>query len=156
MLDKATRKLISDELDKEGYNRIKNSLQKETTNLKVRISELKETESGFMKYLTFGVTLFGNLPYYYSTATLEEKQAMLSSIFPEKLIFSENSYRTPQPNELIDLFGNVTKAFRDSEKKKAAKNSGLFHKVDPTDEKSNSLIQDFQILSKLKSYLATA
>jgi len=26
---------------------------------------------------------------------------------------------------------------------------------DPTDEKSNSLIQDFQILSNLKSYLAT-
>ncbi|MHB8260832.1 MAG: hypothetical protein ACYDCN_04885 [Bacteroidia bacterium] len=129
MLDKATRKLISDELDKESYIRIKDSLQKETIDLKVRISDLKDTESGFMEYLTYGVTLLGNLPHYYSTATLEGKQKMLGSIFPEKLIFSENSYRTAKPNEVIELFSDVTKAFGDSEKKKAAKNSGLFHKV---------------------------
>jgi site-specific DNA recombinase len=127
MLDKATRKLINDELDKESYNRIKGSLQKETIDLKTRISELKETESGFMEYLTFGVTLLGNLPHYYSTATLEGKQKMLGSIFPEKLIFSENSYRTAQPNELIELFSSVTKAFGDSKKKKAAIFSGLSH-----------------------------
>ena len=129
MLYKAEEKLINDVLDKESYNRIKNRLQKETIDLKTRISDLIDTESGFMEYLTFGVTLLGNLPHYYSTATLEGKQKMLGSIFPEKLIFSENSYRTAKPNEVIDLFSNVTKAFGDSEKKKAAKNSGLFHKV---------------------------
>jgi site-specific DNA recombinase len=120
MLDKATRKLINDELDKEGYNRVKDSLQKETVTLKVRISELKETESGFMEYVKFGVTLLGNLPYYYGKATLEGKQRMLGSIFPEKLIFSENTYRTAMPNEIIDLLCNVTTAYRESEKGEVA------------------------------------
>ena len=54
---------------------------------------------------------------------------MLGSIFPEKLIFSENSYRTAQPSEVIDLLGNVTEAFRDSEKKKATKIGGIFFRV---------------------------
>ncbi len=131
VLDKAAIKLINDELDKETYNRLRESLQRETADLKMRITELKDMESGFMEYIRFGIEILGNLPLYYDVATLENKQAILGSIFPEKLIFSENSYRTPESNELIDLLYNVNKAFGDTQKRKVAKNGDQFHKVIP-------------------------
>ncbi len=76
------------------YKRLKESLQIEIAETETRISELKVTEGGYMEYLRFGITFLGNLHYYYSTATLENKQRILGSIFPEKLIFCENIYRS--------------------------------------------------------------
>jgi site-specific DNA recombinase len=129
MLDKAAKKLINDEIDKDDYRRFKESIQKETAELNVRITELKETESGFMEYVKFGVTLLSNLPQYYSTATTENKQRILGSIFPEKLIFSENTYRTAKPNEILDLLCNVNEAFGKEGKNTNAKKCNLSHRV---------------------------
>ena len=125
MLDKATKKLVNDEIEKDDYKRLKESLTNETAGLKMRVVGLKEAESGFMEYLRFGTTLLGNLQYYYSTATLEGKQKIVGSIFPEKLIFSENTYRTAKPNEIITLLCNVNKDFGESKKEKATKNDSL-------------------------------
>ena len=69
--------------------------------MRLRIGKLKGLDSGFTEYMNYGITLLSNLPYYYSTATLEGKQQMISSIFPEKLIYCENTYRTAQPSELL-------------------------------------------------------
>ena len=128
MLDKATKKSVNDEMDMDDFKRFKVSLTKETADLKLRITEFKETESGFMEYLRFGTTLLGNLPYYYSTATLEGKQKIVGSIFPEKLIYSNNTYRTAQPNEIISLLYDVNEEFG---KGKATKNGNLPHPVTP-------------------------
>ena len=152
LVHRATKKLVNDEIDKDDHKTLKESLVKETACLKIRIADLKETESGFMEYLRFGTTLLGNLPYYYSTATLENKQKIICSIFPEKLIFSENSYRTAKPNEIISLLHYVNKGFK---KEIATENGGYSYRVVPANEISNSLIQDLQILSKLKAYLTS-
>jgi site-specific DNA recombinase len=125
MLDRATQKLVLDELDKESYQRLKQGLQKEIMELNIQMSNLKEIESGYMEYLRFGFTLLGNPLQYYSTATLQGKQSMLGSIFPEKLVFENKKYRTAQPNEVVALLGNVTKAFGNSENKKAPQNEVL-------------------------------
>ncbi len=131
MLDKAARKLINDELDAIDYKRLKESLNTEISGLKMRISELKVVESDFMEYMTYGVTILSNLSYYYSTATLENKQKILGSVFPEKLIFSENTYRTAEPNELIDLLSNIDRDFKDYKNEQVAQKGDQFHPVTP-------------------------
>ncbi len=125
MLDSAVKKRVNEEIDLDDYKRLKASLLKECTDLRVRISELKNTEDGFMEYMHFGVSFLTHLPQYYSTATLEGKQRILGSIFPEKLIFSENTYRTAEPSELITLLTTVDKAFGRSANKKTAQKRGL-------------------------------
>ena len=40
---------------------------------------------------------------YYTNADLDIKQKIVGSIFPEKIIFYENKYRTTQTNELLLL-----------------------------------------------------
>ena len=131
MLDKGAKKLINDELDKDDYKRLKESIMNESATLRIRINELKEMESGFMEYVRFGVEILGNLPLYYGVANLEIKQAILGSIFPEKLIFSKNTYRTAEPNELIDWLYSVDRDFWHSKKRKVAKNGDQFHQVIP-------------------------
>ena len=43
------------------------------------------------------------LSHYNLNADVEGKQKMISSIFPEKLIYSEKTYRTVTPSEILDL-----------------------------------------------------
>jgi site-specific DNA recombinase len=122
LLDKASRKFINDEVDPVDYKRLKESIQREITETKARVSGLRVIEDDYMEYLRFGVTFLGNLQYYYSTATLENKQRLLGSIFPEKLIFNENIYRTAEPNEIVDLLFNVNGGFGENKNWNIAKN----------------------------------
>jgi site-specific DNA recombinase len=113
------------ELDKFTYTRLKEKLTQECAEIRFRITELKKTESGFEEYCRYGISLLSNLPYYYSNATLEGKQKLLGSIFPEKLIFENGNYRTTKPNELLALLCRNDEAFKNHEIKKAAKISGF-------------------------------
>ena len=129
MLDKATKKLINDDIDKIDFQRIKDNIQNETADLKSKVLELKETESGFIEYIRFGLKLLENLPYYYNNTTLEGKQQMLGSIFPEKLIFSDNTYRTAQPSEIMELLCNINGAFKQSKKRNATNIGSISSRV---------------------------
>ena len=40
---------------------------------------------------------------YYTAADLAVKQQIISSMYPEKLIFENNEYRTPRINEVVKL-----------------------------------------------------
>ena len=89
-MDKAAEKLVEGDLDKYAYKRLKENLSRECTQLRIRMDELKKTESGFNEYCRFGFSLLSDLQTYYSNATLEGKQKILGSIFPEKLVFDKN------------------------------------------------------------------
>jgi len=45
---------------------------------------------------------------------------MLSLIFPEKLVFSNNTFQTMQPNEVLTMLCNVGIGFSDSKKEKSS------------------------------------
>ena len=59
----------------------------------------------------------------YSTANLENRQKMLGLIFPEKLVFSNNTFQTMQPNEVLTLLCNGGKGFSDGKKEKSSGNA---------------------------------
>jgi len=125
MLEKATKKLINEEIDRIDFKRVKDSLTKESIELQLRINELKKADSGFMEYSSYSLSLLSNLKHYYSTSTLENKQKMLGLIFPEKLVFCNNSYRTNEPNEVLEFLTSNSKGFGVGAKEKVAKNSDL-------------------------------
>jgi len=110
-------------------------------------------ESGFMEYMSFGVSILSNLSYYYTSATLENKQKILGSIFPEKLIFGENTYRTAEPNELIDLLINIDTDCNGCKIKKVAQKGDQFHSVIPMGLEPNELIYCYSICCKNQKVL---
>lgn len=68
------------------------------------------SETGFMKYCRFGIPLLSNLSGFYKRANVEIKQKLLGSIFPAKLHFRENSYRTTPLNPALALILQKNKA----------------------------------------------
>lgn len=122
-LDKATEKFITGDLDKDGYNRMKENTAKKCAGITNRIAELKSTDSGFKEYTKYGVSLLSNLKQYYSSASLENKQKMLGLIFPEKLVYSNYEFQTIEPNEILTLLCSAGKGFSDFIKGKSSKNA---------------------------------
>ena len=93
--------------------------------LKNRIDDLKSASSGFAEFTKFGFSLLSNLSYYYNQSNLENKQKMIGLIFPEKLVFSNSSYRTTKPNELLTLMCNNINDLGVVKTKKTSNNESL-------------------------------
>ena len=123
MMDKSVKKFVNDDLDKHDYELIKESLSKECTALRSRIADLKSAESGFQEYYRYGLSLLSDMGQYYKTANIQNRQKMIGLIFPEKLVFDNNTFQTTQPSEVLNLLCNAGKDFRGSKKEKSSKNA---------------------------------
>jgi len=153
MLSKATQKLISDEIDRNDFKRVKDSLNKESIDLQLRINELKKADSGFIEYSSYSLSLLSNLKHYYTTSTLENKQKMIGLIFPEKLVFSNKSYRTNEINEVLEFLTSNSKGFGVSTKEKVALKSDLSCMVAGPIELSNQFEDDLIAVALLGKYI---
>jgi len=72
---------------------------------------LKSLPNDFSSYLSYGFSLVGNLSHYYSNADVKTKKKLIGSIFPEKIYFENNSYRTTKMNAVIELLFNARAGF---------------------------------------------
>ena len=149
MMDKTTKKYINDELDKNDFQRMKESLLKERLRIESRIAELKVTENGFQEYCRYGFTLLGNMDEYFSAANVENKQKMIGFIFPEKLMFSQNTFQTITPNEILTLLCSTGKGLGSSTKEKSSKNAAQSCKVTQSIQFSNHFLKDLQRLARI-------
>jgi hypothetical protein len=67
---------------------------------------------------------------------------MLGLIFPEKLVFCNNTYRTNEQNEVLEFLTSNSNGFGGGAKEKVAQKSDLSCMVDATGESSNRLINE--------------
>lgn len=118
-------KFLDDQIDSTDYNRIKQRIEEEEKQLIWKRTELDMEKSALKTYFDYGIPLLHNLKKYYSDASLEVKQKLVGSIFPEKLTFSEKKYRTTYTNELLTLLTSNINAFGSSEKEQADISVGL-------------------------------
>jgi site-specific DNA recombinase len=51
-----------------------------------------------------------NLDKYYDAKNTEVKQKIIGSMFPEKLFFKDNEYRTTKLNEVVEILCKTEKA----------------------------------------------
>ena len=104
------------ELSPENYCRIISNLNMEAVKLKDKLSEHKNTITGFQEYTSYGINLLSNLDKYYSTVNIDDKQKMIGLIFPERLLFSENDFQTNGENEILTLLCSNNKGFKGNKK----------------------------------------
>ena len=95
--------LLNREIDRDSHSRMIPKLKEEIAILRKKIELQESSETGFMKYCRFGIPLLSNLSGFYNNASSEIKQKLLGSIFPAKLHFRENSYRTTLLNPALAL-----------------------------------------------------
>jgi hypothetical protein len=91
---------INGELEKDSYQRVKTSAKDEIQRLQAQISRLKSTDTNFMKYCSYGMSLLGNLDFHYQQSSPHVRKKLLGSIFTGKLVFEEGKYRTTGINAL--------------------------------------------------------
>ena len=84
----------------------------------MEVSKLKEGIENHDARVDDCLELMLNLDTYYTQRDTALKQRIVSSIFPEKLIFENNSYRTPKINSVVSLICRTDKASEGNKKGK--------------------------------------
>ena len=100
------------DVDKFVYNVVREKVNEECREIEKKISEHEKMESGYKHDCKFGISLLNNLNEYYLAASLDNKLKMIGLIFPEKLVFTNNSFQTTKPSEILTLLCNGSRVLR--------------------------------------------
>jgi hypothetical protein len=107
-IEKTEDKLIDGEIDSATFERMHTRYQAEIVRSTSSQIKLNSNHNDFRKHLSFCLPLLQSLPDYFKNAQVELKQKIVSSIFPDKLVFDGENYRTPRINEVLSLiFRNI-------------------------------------------------
>ena len=121
--------MLDGELDAAEYKEIKTNLSAETAALERKRMQVLSAEEDGQEYLDKGIPMLINITKHWQAADLEGKQHIVGSIFPERLIFENNTYRTATENPLLTLIANRDAGFSGKKKGQTSKNSDLSHPV---------------------------
>jgi site-specific DNA recombinase len=109
-LEKARELLLSSVLDAKDYKVIKNEAEEQLLRLEARLVEATNQNQNTLNLeskVERAISILLNLPEIYQKADINTKREILGSIFPEKLEFSENNYRTGKINEVASLMYHI-------------------------------------------------
>ncbi len=108
-INNAQQLMLDGQLDAKDYKQIKDRYEGEINRLVRKNTQLADTTGEAKQFFDFGLSFLPNLYQHYISASTPIKQKIISSIFPEKLIFEKNQYRTNNINPAIPLIFNTSK-----------------------------------------------
>jgi site-specific DNA recombinase len=117
-IDSTEDKFIENHIDLETYKNLKDRYKREMDELEDRLTILKTESRQFFDDLTQSLSILENLDYYFTKASTEDKRQILAILFPERLVFENNRYRTHPDNLFISAIVNKIKGFEKGEIKK--------------------------------------
>ena len=125
-ISKADDKYIDEEMDKNTHTRLIERYQTEKKNLQQRIETMQNPKRANIEpKLNYSINLINNLDKYMENEKVEVKCKLLSSMFPQKIIFDKTTYRTNSYNTVLDLIYQQTKQLRGEIKKEDPNFSNL-------------------------------
>lgn len=100
-LNTARKKMLDEEIDAKEYREIKKEYEAAIDGLIRKKLKTAHINDDYKKYLEFFSLLFKTLDRGYEQASFEEKRQIISVIFPEKLVFENNGFRTNSVRKVI-------------------------------------------------------
>ncbi len=125
LIENVEDKFFKNQIEASTYSKAKSRYESEINRFKAERTRLLSVSSEFMNYIDYDFSLLHNSDGYYNEATVENKQKILSSIFPEKLTFDGERYRTLKKNLVFELLTSNINSLGEIKKKKAAKIDSL-------------------------------
>ncbi len=111
-------KFLDGEISKEDFGRIKIRYQQQRNAISEKVDLLKTPDATNIEHkLDYAITLINSLPKYVNDAPVDVKMKLVSSMFPEKLLFDGTSYRTDTFNEVLSLIYQQTNVLRGNKTK---------------------------------------
>ena len=147
LLEKLLEEVISDEV----YKKHNGSIEKELTEKRNELSNLKDYEKDLSEYINYGLKLIQNLETLFEQSNVNVKNKLLSSIFDEKIEFDGQKYRTPKFKEGFEFIYQEISELQEFEKEKGDKLSNASRLVHNILQLSNLFLQD---LEKLRDFTA--
>jgi site-specific DNA recombinase len=144
---------VNGDLEKDSYQRMKTSTKDEIQRLQIQLSRLKNTDSNFVKYCRYGLSLLGNLQFHYQQASPHIRKKLLGSIFTGKLIFENGNYRTTGLNKAVALIGQFQQEFGHKKAEHLAISDKTFGNVPFTDLTSNQFIDGMRKIFELEPFI---
>ena len=93
-INNAQSLMLDGDINAIEYKEIKNRLTPEIEKLNRQLADTSAFDSSYNTYVADGVSLLGNLAQAFIDGDLYTKHQIIGSIFPEKLTFENNQYRT--------------------------------------------------------------
>lgn len=117
MLNTLDDKLLSGTISDANYNRIFQRYDKQINELKKQIEVMKNlNRANIEPKLSYSISLLDNMEGFFRDAPVTVKIKLLGSIFPEKIEFDGENYRTNGYNKVLDLIYQQTKELREPKK----------------------------------------
>ena len=102
-IDNAQQLMLDGKIDADEYKTIKERYEEIIFKLKRQKIDNQEVDNNYSSYLNTSLKFLNNIDNYYIEANVELRQKIVGSVFPEKLIFEKNAYRTPKLNEVVSF-----------------------------------------------------
>lgn len=98
----AQQLMVDSKIDAGEYRIIKARYEEIIFKLKRQKVDNQSIDNNYSSYLESSLKFLSNIDNYYEEANVEMRQKIVGSVFPEKLIFEKNAYRTPKLNEIVE------------------------------------------------------
>ena len=117
-MNKIEDKYLDGEIDKEAYNRMITRQKQQLKTMEDKKDLLEASNRAKIEpQLKYSIDLINNIDKFFQYAPAEAKVKVLSSIFPEKIEFDGNNFRTANMNSVLALIYQQTNELRDIKNK---------------------------------------
>jgi site-specific DNA recombinase len=117
--------MLDGEITSSEYKEMKYEIEEKLNKLNAEEGRFREGIENHSEIIDNGLDIILNLDKYYTSKETAIKQRIVSSIFPEKLIFENKTYRTLKMNSAISLLCRNSKALNGGKKGKHSDNEML-------------------------------
>jgi site-specific DNA recombinase len=102
-IDKVRELLINDQISPEDYGVIKKQLEEKILSLKKNLNSFDKKQENVNNLIKNLSNTLLDIEKAYFEAEIGLKREIIAAIFPEKLIYHDDGYRTPRLNEGVEL-----------------------------------------------------
>jgi site-specific DNA recombinase len=110
--------MLDGEFSASDYKEMRSEIENEIHKLECQRVSINQSIENHDSKIDACLDLLLNLDKYYQSRATDIKQRIICSIFPEKLIFENNTFRTPRINRVVELICNKQAACDGIKKKK--------------------------------------
>lgn len=146
-IDKVRELLINDQISPEDYGVIKKQLEDKIYNLNKNINVFNQNKENINNLIKSLSNSLKNLEKAYFEAETALKREIIAAIFPEKLVYHDEGYRTPRMNEGVELIYLINKELSEIKNETNSLKTGLSREVLPTRFELISMVPETIILS---------
>jgi site-specific DNA recombinase len=119
-LKNAKDMMLDGEFSAGDYKAMKIEIEEELEKMNREEMQIRQGIENYDTKIDECLDLLLNLDKYYNAKNTEVKQKIIGSVFPEKLFFQDNEYRTTKLNEAVEILCRTDKGLG---KKKGGKNT---------------------------------